>query len=73
MSRIAIVQPSPAFLDRAETTSITVSSVREAAEAGAQLVVFPEAFILLHLLESKNVGRTVSRANDCPRHGIPSA
>ena len=45
MPRIAIVQRSPAFLDRAETTSIAVSSVREAVAAGAQLVVFPEAFI----------------------------
>ena len=45
MPRIAIVQRPPVFLNRTETTSIAVGSVREAAEAGAQLVVFPEAFI----------------------------
>jgi nitrilase len=45
MSRIAIVQRPPVFLDRAETTGIAVSSVREASDAGAQLVVFPEVFI----------------------------
>ena len=33
MPRIALVQRSPAFLDRAETTSIAVSSVREAGQA----------------------------------------
>jgi nitrilase len=45
MSRIAIVQRPPTFLHRAETTGAAVTSVREAAGAGAQLVVFPEAFI----------------------------
>jgi len=45
MSRIAIVQRPPIFLNRAETTEAAVTSVREAAAAGAQLVVFPEAFI----------------------------
>lgn len=45
MSRIAIVQRPPAFLNRAETTAAAVASVREAAGAGAQLIVFPEAFI----------------------------
>jgi predicted amidohydrolase len=45
MSRIAIVQRPPAFLNKAETTGAAVASVHEAAGAGAQLVVFPEAFI----------------------------
>jgi nitrilase len=45
MSRIAIVQRPPTFLNKAETTRTAVTSVREAAEAGAQLVVFPETFI----------------------------
>jgi nitrilase len=45
MSRIAIVQRPPIFLNRAETTGTAVTSVGEAAGAGAQLVVFPEAFI----------------------------
>ena len=45
MPRIAIVQRPPVFLNRAETMRMAGGSVREAAEAGAQLVVFPEAFI----------------------------
>jgi len=45
MSCIAIVQGAPTFLNRAATTDAAVAKVREAAGAGAQLVVFPEAFI----------------------------
>ncbi len=45
MSHIAIVQRPPTFLNRAATTATVVTSVREAAGAGAQLIVFPEAFI----------------------------
>ena len=45
MSRVAIVQRPPVLLDKAATIGIAVSGVREAAAAGAQLVVFPEAFI----------------------------
>jgi len=45
MSRIAIVQRPPVFLNRAETVASAVAGVREAAGGGAQLIVFPEAFI----------------------------
>jgi nitrilase len=45
MSRVAVIQRPPVFLNKAETIGIAVSSVREAASAGARLVVFPEAFI----------------------------
>lgn len=45
MGRIAIIQKPPVFLDRAETLRVAVSAVAEAAKGGAQLVVFPEAFI----------------------------
>jgi nitrilase len=45
MSRIAIVQRPPNFLNRTQTTAAAVTSVREAAAGGAQLIVFPEAFI----------------------------
>src|SRR5476651_1546582 len=45
MSRIAVVQRPPVFLDRAETLKSAVDAVREAAEAGARLIVFPEAYI----------------------------
>jgi nitrilase len=45
MTRLAIVQKAPAFLDRAECLRIAVSSVGEAAAGGARLVIFPEAFV----------------------------
>jgi nitrilase len=45
MSRLAVVQHAPVFLDRARTLEKAVASVREAAKEGARLVVFPEAFV----------------------------
>ena len=45
MKRIAVVQKPPVFLNRAETIGNAVTAVGEAVAAGAQLVVFPEAFV----------------------------
>jgi nitrilase len=45
MPRIAVVQRAPAFLDRGATLALAVAAVDEAAQAGARLIVFPEAFI----------------------------
>jgi nitrilase len=45
MIRVALVQHPPAFLDRAATLDRAVGAVDEAARAGAQLVVLPEAFV----------------------------
>jgi nitrilase len=45
MARIAIIQEAPAFLDRAGCLRVAVDAVGQAAACGAQLVVFPEAFI----------------------------
>jgi nitrilase len=45
MTRIAIVQEPPAFLDREGTIAKAVRLVAEAANGGAELVVFSEAFI----------------------------
>ena len=45
MSRIAIVQQAPVFLDRAATLAKAVDAVGEAARGGARLVVFPETFV----------------------------
>ncbi len=45
MSKIAIVQHPPTFLDRASALQRTVSAINEAAINGAKLIVFPEAFI----------------------------
>lgn len=45
MPRIAVVQRAPVFFDRAATLSRALEEVGEAAAEGAQLIVFPEAFI----------------------------
>ncbi|WP_275098507.1 carbon-nitrogen hydrolase family protein [Sedimenticola hydrogenitrophicus] len=45
MSKLAIVQMPPVFLDRAKTLERAVGQIEEAAAQGAELVVFPEAFI----------------------------
>jgi nitrilase len=45
MPRVAVVQRPPVFLDRARTLEQAVESLGEAAREGAQLVVFPEAFV----------------------------
>jgi nitrilase len=45
MTRLAIVQKAPVFLDKTKTIELAVASIAEAAANGAQLVVFSEAFI----------------------------
>jgi nitrilase len=45
MTKVAVVQQPPRFLDRSATITRAVQRVHEAAGAGAQLVIFPEAFI----------------------------
>ena len=45
MTKIAIVQRAPAFLDRAACLAAAVAGVAEARAAGAELVIFPEACI----------------------------
>jgi nitrilase len=45
MPRVAVIQKPPAYLDRTKTIAQAADSVREAAHGGAQLVVFPEAFV----------------------------
>jgi len=45
MKKVAIVQESPILLDRKKTIEMAVGLVEKAAEGGAELVVFPEAFI----------------------------
>jgi nitrilase len=45
MTRIAIIQESPVYLDRKKTIEKAVQLVNKAASDGAELVVFPEAFI----------------------------
>jgi len=45
MQKIAIAQESPKILNRDETLNMAVGLIEEAAKGGAELVVFPEAFI----------------------------
>ena len=45
MSGVAIVQQAPVFLDRAATLAKAVAAIDEAAQTGARLIVFPEAFV----------------------------
>lgn len=45
MSRVAVIQQAPVFLDRAATLARAVAALHEAAQGGAQLVVFPEAYV----------------------------
>jgi len=45
MPRLAVVQQPPVLLDKAGSVERLVKSTREAALQGAQIVVFPEAFI----------------------------
>lgn len=45
MTRLAIVQEAPVFLDKQATLAKAVALVEQAAGSGAQLIVFPEAFV----------------------------
>ncbi len=45
MSKLAVVQSSPIFLDREQTIEKAVSLVADAAAKGAELIIFTEAFI----------------------------
>ncbi|MFC1589153.1 carbon-nitrogen hydrolase family protein [Pseudomonadota bacterium] len=45
MTKLAIVQKAPVFLDKFKTIELAVSMVEEAAGNGAKLAVFTEAFI----------------------------
>lgn len=45
MTKLAIVQKPPVFLDKRKTIELAVDTVDEAAQAGADLIVFSEAFI----------------------------
>ncbi|MCF6119423.1 carbon-nitrogen hydrolase family protein [Mesorhizobium muleiense] len=44
-AKIAVVQKPPVFLDREATIARAVEAINEAADAGATLVIFPEAWI----------------------------
>ena len=45
MSKLAIVQKPPAFMDKQKTIALAVATVKEAADNDADIVVFTEAFI----------------------------
>ncbi|MBU5483229.1 carbon-nitrogen hydrolase family protein [Clostridium sp. MSJ-11] len=43
--KVAVVQASPIIMDKDATLKKTISLIKEAADKGAKIVVFPEAFI----------------------------
>ncbi len=45
MSKLAIVQVPPVFLDRRQTLRRAVEYIDQTVEQGADLVVFPEAYV----------------------------
>lgn len=45
MNKLAVVQIPPVFLDKAHTIQAAVAAVAQAADHGAELIVFPEAHI----------------------------
>jgi len=45
LTRIAIVQQAPVFLDKTKTIEVAVNYIAQAADQGAELVVFTETFI----------------------------
>lgn len=45
MKKVAIVQHAPRLLDREASVQIAADLITEVAQAGAELVVFPEAFV----------------------------
>ncbi len=45
MSKLAVVQSAPVFLDKQQTIALAVELTAEAAAAGADLIIFSEAFI----------------------------
>lgn len=45
MTQLAIVQTAPVFLDKARSIELAVAKIEEAAQKGAKLIVFTEAFI----------------------------
>lgn len=45
MTKIAVIQIAPVVLDRDKTIELAVNEIGKAAESGAELIIFPEAFI----------------------------
>ena len=45
MTKVAIIQQTPIFLDKEKTIKKAVALIEEATESSANLIVFPESFI----------------------------
>ncbi|MFH1044372.1 MAG: nitrilase-related carbon-nitrogen hydrolase [Pseudomonadota bacterium] len=48
--KVAVIQAAPIFLNREATTQKACRLIREAGQAGAKLIAFPEGFIPGHPL-----------------------
>lgn len=59
--RAAAVQAAPVFLDKAETLRKVASLIEEAAREGAELIVFPEAFVPCYPYWPKDLGTPEGR------------
>ncbi len=45
MPKVAVIQIAPVVLDRDKTIDLAINEISKAAQTGAELVIFPEAFI----------------------------
>ncbi len=45
MPKVAVIQIAPVVLDRDKTIDLAINAISKAAQTGAELVIFPEAFI----------------------------
>lgn len=54
--KIAVVQAAPVFLDASATTDKALGILREAASAGAELIIFPEVFLSGYPIWARTAG-----------------
>jgi nitrilase len=65
--KLAVVQAAPVFLDSQATTDKALGLLRQAASAGAELIVFPEVFLSGYPIWARAAG--VSSSDELLRIG----